>query len=216
MAEESSPGQAAYEVTDDVKKLHADFVAEIHKRELSSSENFDKSILTLSSAALGLSVTYLKDFVPIGLAVVPWALYTSWALFTAAMCATMASFLISGRALVYQKTLAYDYYIKGDRTAFTKKNVWDIATRTLNNFSGVTFFVAMVLTTLFISTNLDRGTHMKQLNMAVPASPASGANFVQRGVTVPTMQPVPVATTPNASPPATSSGAVAPTPTSKR
>lgn len=72
MAEANSPDEACssagsdvepFVPTEEIKKIHADFVAEIRKRELSSSENFDKSILTLSSAGLTLSVGFLKDFV---------------------------------------------------------------------------------------------------------------------------------------------------------
>lgn len=179
---------ASADVSDDVKKLHADLVAEIHKREVSSSENFDRSVLTFSSAGLALSVGFLKDFVPIQFATVSWALYSSWALFTAATCATMASFLVSSRALAQQKELAYGYYIERDAGAFERTNPWDRATRSLNFFSGGAFVLAMVLSVLFISLNLEKGSAMKDNT----TQQSGGCNdLLKKGLTVPTMQKVP-------------------------
>jgi len=42
---------------EDIQKLFKDFKTEIEKRQVSSSENFDKSILTYSSWALGVSMS---------------------------------------------------------------------------------------------------------------------------------------------------------------
>jgi len=183
MAEPSSPQNAApAEVSSEAKKLHADFVAEIHKREVSSSENFDKSILTFSSAGLALSIGFLKDFVPIQIATAPWALYGSWILFSVAICTTMGSFLVSGVALAKQKDLAYKYYIEADEDAFTRVNLWDRHTRVLNYVSGGAFLLAMVLSVAFISINLEKGNAMKQTT--------SNTQPVQKGLTVPTMQQV--------------------------
>lgn len=81
--------------TDEVRRLYADHLAKINRREVYSSENFDKSVLTFSSAGLALSVGFLKDFVPIAGAHAPWALHLSWFLFTLATCATVTSFLVS-------------------------------------------------------------------------------------------------------------------------
>lgn len=188
-ASESSKAEAA--LTDEIKKLHADFVAEVHKRELSSSENFDKSVLTFSSAGLALSVGFLKDFVPIRLAAVPWALYTSWILFTLATCATMLSFLVSSRALAEQKNLAYVYYVERDESAFQRDNRWDRLTRLLNYISGGSFLLAMVLTVVFISINLEKGSDMKTNDgIGVPKIQAAPV-LLQKGLPVPSMQKVP-------------------------
>jgi hypothetical protein len=194
--EKSSPPVPA-EVSDEIKKLHADFVAEVHKREVSSSENFDKSVLTFSSAGLALSIGFLKDFVPIQIATAPWTLYGSWILFTLATCATMGSFLASSQALAVQKELAYTYYIERDDGAFTRANPWDRRTRTLNYVSGGAFLLAMVLSVAFISINLKRGSLMKQ------TTSQTQIEILQKGLTVPTMQQVPpTAAQPAASQPA--------------
>ncbi|HID9045509.1 TPA: hypothetical protein ACXE7L_005075, partial [Enterobacter asburiae] len=43
--------------------IFAVYKAEIDKRELSNTDNYDKNILTLSSAGLAISLTLLKDIV---------------------------------------------------------------------------------------------------------------------------------------------------------
>ena len=175
------------EVSDEIRKVYADHVAEINKREVSSSENFDKAVLTFSSAGLALSVGFLKDFVPIQGAAAPWTLYWSWALFTAATCATIISFLVSGQALEAQKGRAYAYYMQGDDDALERGNAWDRGTRLLNYTSGGSFLLAMILSVVFISINLEKGSAMKDRN-----TPHSGgyAELLKKGLTVPTMQQV--------------------------
>ena len=217
MVDDSAP-DAQVALTDEIKKLHTDFVAEVHKRELSSSENFDKSILTFSSAGLALSVGFLKDFVPIRTAELPWALYLSWILFTLATCATMGSFLVSSRALADQKTFAYVYYIERDESVLQRENRWDRLTRILNYVSGGSFLLAMVLTVLFISINLEKGSEMKT-NDGIGAPKMQPAPvLLQKGLTVPTMQKVPsapaqlpAASVPTAAAPASPASTSAPT-----
>ncbi|MBE0548370.1 MAG: hypothetical protein IH627_12135 [Rubrivivax sp.] len=173
------------EVSDEIRKVYADHVAEINKREVSSSENFDKAVLTFSSAGLALSVGFLKDFVPIQSATAPWTLYWSWALFTAATCATIISFLVSSQALEAQKGHAYAYYMQGDDDALKRGNAWDRGTRVLNNTSGGSFLIAMVLSVVFISINLETGSAMKDSNTQ---HSDSSAELLKKGLTVPTMQ----------------------------
>lgn len=202
-------------LTDEIKKLHADFVAEVHKRELSSFENFDKSVLTFSSSGLALSVGFLKDFVPIRDANLPWALYLSWTLFTLATCSTMISFLVSGLALADQKKLAYAFYIERNESAFSQRNYWNRITQILNYGSGGSFLIALILTTTFISVNLEKGSQMKQANSQqtaplgalVPALQAVAQAPNTKGLPVPTMQPLPTSaatasqSAPNQTPP---------------
>lgn len=176
------------EVSDEIRKVYADHVAEINKREISSSENFDKAVLTFSSAGLALSIGFVKDFVPIQIAVAPWALYLSWFLFTAATCATIASFLVSGHALEAQKGRAYAYYIEGDDEALKRNSGWDRGTRFLNTTSGVAFLLAMVLSVVFIFINLEKGSAMKDSN--TQQSPGGNGELLHKGLTVPTMQQV--------------------------
>ena len=189
--------------TDEEKKLYGEFIAEAHKRELASTDNFDKSILTLSSAGLGLSISFLKDF---GGQVVAWpsVLYGSWTLFVLATLSTMMSFLFSLKALAHGKVVAERGYIKGDYGAFGEYNAWEWWTVRLNYFSAGSFCLALIFTIAFVITNVKERT-------LAPNSNAPNGQILQKGFTVPTMQlpasaPSPAPAQP-ASTPAAPSGA---------
>jgi hypothetical protein len=64
----SPTGSAAdgFVPTDEDRNLLADLTAEVRKRQVSGSENFDKSVLTLSRGGLAFSLGLLKEFLPIG------------------------------------------------------------------------------------------------------------------------------------------------------
>ena len=51
---------------DKAKKQYLEFIAETHKREMAGSDNFDKQVLTLSSAGLGLSESPRVSWRPVG------------------------------------------------------------------------------------------------------------------------------------------------------
>lgn len=224
MAEANSPDEACssagsdvepFVPTEEIKKIHADFVAEIRKRELSSSENFDKSILTFSSAGLALSVGFLKDFIPIQLACAGWALYASWVLFTVATCSTMASFLASSKALSEHESFGYRYYMEGDENAFSQKSHWNGITVRLNYLSGASFLIAMILTVFFISMNLEKGSLLKMSSQRTTdgitaPSLQSRPGPLQRGITAPPLQKIPSA--PASSPASSPAAAPAPAP----
>jgi hypothetical protein len=144
----------AYIPSADAKKAFADLASEASKRELSGSENFDKSVLTLSSAGLGLSLTFLKDFVQLSSATTKWALYGSWIAFTLATLGTMVSFICSGKAQRTQLKLAEDYYLHGDESALTRGNKWGACNSILNGIACIAFTSALVLTVIFIWSNI--------------------------------------------------------------
>jgi len=183
------------DVSEDDRTLHTEITSEIRKRQVSSSENFDKSVLTLSSGGLAFSLGFLKDFVPINKAVGAWVLYTSWGGLTAATCLTMISFLVAAKSQDFQQALANAYYLQGDESAFTRRNPWDRATIWLNRVSGACFFVGVVLTTAFVAINLTRAQEMTDAkrttaNDGLPAPQLLqkvGPTEVQRGLPAPTM-----------------------------
>lgn len=168
--------------SDEERRLFSEFVAETNKRELSGSENFDKSLLTLSSAGLALSIGFLKDFAPISGASALWAIYFSWVLFTIATLSTMVSFLVSAKAQSYHREIAHRAYIQGDTSAFAAPNAWGAWTPRLNVFSAVAFTLALIFTIGFIISNLER-IRAASSDKLVPVGTSE-----QRGISVPTMQ----------------------------
>lgn len=205
----------AYVPTDDDKKLLADLTAEIRKRQVSSSENFDKSVLTLSSGGLAVSLGFLKDFLPIDKSIWAWALYTSWGALTIATVVTMLSFLASARALDYQQEAGQLYYQRGDDSKI-HGNPWDRVVIWMNRLSGASFIAGVILTTLFVAINLQRAQDMKNQRPGIGqdglTSPSiqkiSNVTDLRRGLPSPSIVPSSPART-------TSTPAPAPSPTSQ-
>lgn len=189
-------GDTVYVQTEDDKKLLADLTAEIRKRQVSSSENFDKSVLTLSSGGLAVSLGFLKDFIPIDKSLWAWALYTSWGALTTATVVTMLSFLASARALDYQQEAGQLYYQCGDDSKIYG-NPWDRVVIWMNRLSGGSFIVGVILTTVFVAINLQRGQEMKNQRPGISqdglTSPSiqkiSNVTNLRRGLTSPVIVP---------------------------
>jgi hypothetical protein len=180
---------------DDSKKLLAETRADLLKRQLSNAENYDKSILTLSSAALGFSLAFLKDFVPIESATWSRALYVSWYAFAAAIVVTVLSYVASQHGITHQLERATDYYQRRSEGAL-RRTLSAILTDCLNYASGGLFIIGVVLTTVFVSLNLERGSSMK-----TNRAPDSGSNAergapipmpqrIEKGAPIPNMQPI--------------------------
>ena len=65
------------------------------QRQRANSENFDKSILSLSSAGLGLTISFISNIVDLSSAVYLFLLYITWILFGVSIINTIVSFLVS-------------------------------------------------------------------------------------------------------------------------
>jgi hypothetical protein len=167
--------------TDEYRKVYEDLKSELFKRQLSNSENFDKAILAYSTASLGFSLAFLKDFVPITKAAHAWLLYASWWLFVMSVIVTLFSFLVSQWAIAKQLKINERYYLDRKDDALNDSNVFARITEWLNLLSGIAFVFAVMFTTLFVTANLENEATMfldKKL-------------FEQKGAPVPPVQRIP-------------------------
>ncbi len=164
---------------DENRKLYNELRAELLKRELAGSDNFDKSVLTLSSAGLGVSLAFLKDF-GLGTVAVPGALYFSWGCFVMATLCTMASFLASMRAQGLQLSLAHRAYLEADDAAFDAPNPWNRWTVWLNHCAAFAFGLALVLTIFVVIYNMEVRRAMTSQTEQLMTD--------RRGATVPPLQ----------------------------
>jgi hypothetical protein len=147
---------------DDINKLYAAFKAEIEKRQVSSSENFDKSILTYSSWALGISIAFIKDFIPITVAKNPCYLYWSWYLFAAAIAITTVSFLVSYAGLELSQKHGEKYFLEEDDDYLNKDNIFNTIVKKSNVFCAIFFLLALLFTIVFVSSNLEPAAIRKE------------------------------------------------------
>lgn len=183
---------------DERKKLFADMKAELLKRQLSNSENFDKAVLAYSTGALGFSIGFLRDFVPITKAAHAWLLYASWGSFVTSVVLTISSFLISQKGIAKQLKINEQYYLGCEDDALKERNCFALITEASNFLSGVTFVFAIICTTFFVAVNLERAAIMAEERKVplregapVPQVQKIPQSDVQRGAPVPGIQKVP-------------------------
>ena len=192
-----SKAEQEQDLTATKQRLLAETRADLLKRQLSNAENYDKAILSLSTAFLGLSFAFVKDLVPAHQAEWLWLLYSSWSLLTGAVLTTIVSFLVSQQAIDLQLKKAEAYYLLGDQGALTKSRIAR-ATDWLNVASGMLFVLGVSLTTTFVVVNFERGSIMStdkkgdrvHLRQAAPI-PMMQEAPLKKGAPIPDFQQVP-------------------------
>lgn len=135
------------------RALYAETRKDLLVRTLSNSEKYDAAILTLSMAALGLSLTLIRA----GMGQKPahgLCLLLSWWFFGLAIVVTICSFFSSNSAINKQLDYAKEYYLENKEESLSKTNVSDMLTNALNYISGILFILGVGLTLVFVSTNL--------------------------------------------------------------
>jgi hypothetical protein len=165
---------------------------------LSSSENLDKTILTYSSGGLALSLTFLKDFVPIQEATAGWLLYSSWGLFILATALTTFSFWASYQAQTKSIQYAEQYYKHGKPEYQDKQSFYNRITKYINAVSGLAFIAALIFTFFFVFFNLDKATHMSGKNtLTQDGLPSAEMLKVSSNTGTPLTKGLPAATMPS-------------------
>ncbi|WP_260854234.1 hypothetical protein [Paraburkholderia sp. BCC1886] len=198
---ESSGQKDARERAKERTRIHERERDNLAKLRISNAENLDKSVLTYSGAGLGLSLGFLKDFIPIREAKLAWALYGSWIAFTVAMVLVIASYVVSQMAVEVQFDRAERYYEDREEDARDEWTKTEKVAQHLNGWIYATAFgVGLSLTILFVSVNLN-GANMankseKGGNWAFAQDGAIGTKMqrAEKGVTGGKLQPVSPAT----------------------
>ena len=179
-------------------KLYGETRADLLKRQLSNSENTDRAILSVSTAALGFSLAFLKDIVSLQDAAFPLLPYLSWVFFMLAIAITLLSFFTSQKAIDEQLVLAHKYYIDRDDASGLLRSKYASLTDLLNEYGAVFLVIGLFATCMFVGINLWKGKTMsdkKQINdgAAVPLMQRvhQGGELLQKGATIPIFQTVP-------------------------
>ena len=180
-------------------KIYAEARADLLKRQLSNSENADRAILSVSTAALGFSLAFLKDIVSLQDAALGFLPYLSWALFVLSIVVTLASFFTSQKAIDDQLQLAHRYYLEHDEASASVRPSFAVLTDRLNKAGAILLVAGLFATCTFVGVNFWKGKDVidkKQINegASVPTMqkvPQTGSTE-QRGASIPTLQTVPV------------------------
>jgi len=142
----------------DEKKRREELYAETRKdlltRQLSNSEKFDGAILTLSTAVLGISLTFIKDIVPLSQVQDMCLIKISWWFFGFAILSTIFSFIVSQLGINTQLSYAEEYYLNNKNEYLTKTNIAAKITEIFNYSAAFFFVMALIFTIIFVSINL--------------------------------------------------------------
>src|SRR5437867_2615202 len=130
-----------------------------HRRQIwqdiqSSADNFDKYILTLSSGALGLSLSFIKDIVPLGTAVWRSLLYVSWGCFGLCILLTIASYQFGILAQKEHLRNLPKYYFEGDDKGLQRGGYWKTVASLTWICCGL-FAAGLICTVFFCITNME-------------------------------------------------------------
>lgn len=183
------------------QKTYSQLRERLLQNQLSNSENFDKAILSLSSAGLGISLTLVRYLVGVTSESNYIILKLSWFLFVSAIISTILSFVSSQKGIERQLYYAEKYYLDDDEDFFNKKNIYSIITNGLNGLSALFFIFAVVVTVIFASLNVENGgqsmPEKKNTNIGlavngakIPTMQKSSLNPEKRGAPVPPMAPI--------------------------
>lgn len=146
-------------MADNSKKheIYAQYRKDLLVRQLSNSESLDKAVLSLSTAFLGLSLTFIRDITPVESTVGLCLLISSWGLFCIAIVGTLASFSTSQFGIKKQLEYAEKFYLENKEEFFNKPNPLAKVTDFLNLFSSICFILAVLFTTAYVGINLITG-----------------------------------------------------------
>lgn len=120
----------------------------------SSSDAFDKNLLTFSSGALGLSLAFIKDVVPLDNATHLVALYASWICFASCIVVTVASYPMSVAAINKHLIHLEEYYVKGNEKFLNPRNIWSKFVTLCTIIGGLFFLGGVITTVIFIANNI--------------------------------------------------------------
>lgn len=141
--------------TDEARAVFEAYRRELLERQRANSSSFDKAVLTLSSAGLGVSISFIKNIIgDLEVAQCVILLQLSWGCFAAAIVSTILSFMTSQSAITKHLTFAEKYYLENKDEYFNKRTPMEKATRFLNSLSGIIFMVAVALIVIFVIVNI--------------------------------------------------------------
>lgn len=147
------------------------YIEDADKREMANADTYDKSLLTLSSALLGISLTFTQNAVPLQTAHQIWCLIFAWGLFALTIIMVIVSIIYGQHCIKRLKDNARPYYLERKTEVNELSEEIYRSIRRLNTFSGVCFIVGVLMFTAFVGLNVYKGNVMgKVIERGQPTS----------------------------------------------
>ena len=139
--------------TEERKRQYERTRGELIASQHANSEQFDRSILTLSTAFLAISIGFIRDIAPPESLVCFWLLYLSWFSFGATILVALWGLLCGQVILKRLIESAHAYYIKQKEDAYNISELLPKRIDLLNRVVGLLFSAAVGCTILFAVIN---------------------------------------------------------------
>ncbi|MFQ3172121.1 MAG: hypothetical protein ACI9DG_002161 [Oleispira sp.] len=117
--------------------------------EQKSQDDYDKTIVSLSGGALGISIVFIKDIIGTSDPVMLWTVITAWALWATSLASVVTSYFLSRIAL----RVAILQNDKNDFSAGVGGRAAK-ATHFFNAISGLMFLSGIVFLIIFSAKNI--------------------------------------------------------------
>ena len=156
MEDENTSTKSVSEELNERKRLYEQQIEITRDNQSKMSDEFDKNLLALSSGALGVSLAFIKDIVPLKGAGFRCALYTSWISFTICILVTLMSFRFSMYANTVYMDYLYKYYMEDRAEYFNKRSGWSMANSTCAILGIIFFLAGLTATIIFAIGNVAR------------------------------------------------------------
>lgn len=148
-------------MTDSNEKIYKDRLYDVYREERQalikagkdSIYQFDKTILTLSAGALGISIAFIDKIAPNPKPWSLWLLYICWIVICISMVSTLISFITSSKAHSRQiEILEQVYFDKGNIEKIQNKP--DVWTSRFNISSIICFVFGIAMLIAFSISNI--------------------------------------------------------------
>lgn len=138
----------------ETEKIYLDYRNHLLESRRQSYDQFDKAIFLLSGGGLTVSLTILKDIIPLNSAQFKFLLATTWIFFMLSMIFTLVSFISSQYAIDKQIKLTDDYFLNDNESALSQQNIGLVTTKYLNYSSAASFILGVISLLLFVYLNI--------------------------------------------------------------
>ena len=132
--------------------FYKQFASDMEEAMQASQKTFDQAILTLSSGAVALLLTFAQSRgTDLSERVL---LFISIGFFLIALSMTLISFLFVPSAIRNQLERAYRYYVNSDETNFNQPSCSENVIKVMNIGAASFFFLGIVMGVLFVALNV--------------------------------------------------------------
>lgn len=121
------------------------------KAEQRSLQDYDKTLLSLSGGALGISFAFITEIIGDDPIHTSWLLMTAWGIWGISILCTLSSFYVSHLAL----RTAITQVDNDNIYAQTPGGIFATLTKLLNAASGLLFLAGFVFMLAFVSNNME-------------------------------------------------------------